>query len=473
MRSLRDDQVARLSFIMRPDQKKCLDLSDPGTGKTPGVIVNQHRRRSEGIKTLWTMPKSLIDKNVQEIKDWVGLNDNDIGVLDGTPAQMAKEVAKGASIYLCGPTRLHNSLADIQTMGFRANDVDELHMCFGGSSARTGSWLELNKRMEESVLMTGSLINGRLDTAYPAVQSIEPRYYPFGYDQFLGAHAYLNSYGKPISWHGHDRLGAILQRHAVRVTFESIFGKQEKIFETEWVSMAPKQQALFDEFRDAAFLELEQFFVDGTLPGVAMTRARQIMEIPNDFPNLTDPKLPRVDILKGQRPSKLDALEIHFDHHLRMGTPVIVFAFFARQQEQIAAMAEKMGLRAGIMNGETSRKERNRVDTAYVAGEIDLIVASDEVASVGYNWQDWGPNGVETDHVIMASLGFKDTNFSQGYKRAIRRKRKKPLRVTTLGYFNSVDKRLMQIIERKSRDAHKVDPTYDLITFNSHGGASD
>lgn len=466
---LRDDQVARLSFLMRPDQKKCLDLSDPGTGKTPPVIVNQLRRLQEGRQSLWVQPKSLIAKNVEEIMAWTGLPRSQIGVLDGGPAKIQEELLADKAIYLCGPTRLDISRQAILAKGFKAVDTDELHMCFGGStSRRTTAYFDVMRQAEEGVGMTGSLINGRLDTAYPAIHVINSGYYPFGYEQFIGAHAFVDQYNRPLSWHGHDRLRAILQRHAIRWTFEQIFGAQEVIFETEWVSMEPEQRRMFDELREKAFLELDDFFVDGTQPGVNMIRARQVMEIPNFFPDLRDPKAPRIDILKGKRPAKLDSLHIHFDHHRRCGTPVVVFAYFQEQVEQIAKLARDTGLSVGTIHGGVSSKRRGEVDQAFCRGELQAVIASEETAAVGFNWQDWGPNQIELDHVIFASLDFKDTNFSQGYKRGIRRKRSKPLRVTTMGYFDSIDRRLMQILERKSRDANKVDPSYQVIKFNSH-----
>lgn len=468
MLKLRTDQVADLAFMI--GKKRSLNLNDPGTGKTPPCVVNMKRRLDEGLKTCWVQPKALIDKNIEEIKRWTGLTDRDIGVLDGTKAKMQKELAKDPGILLVGPTRLKLAYEVIHEAGFRALDVDEFHMAFAGAtSARTAAFFELSKFMEESVYMTGTLINGRLDTAFPAIHSIEPRYYPFGYDQFLGMHAYLDEYDRPVAWHNHNRLRSIVGDLGIRRTFESIYGKQEVVAETQWVSMHPKQRKLFDTFRDQAFLELENFFVDGTLPGVAMTRGFQLMEHPNHFPDLTDPTGSRfVDIMPGERPAKLDALEIHFEDHNRLETPVLVFAGYIPQQQQIAALAVSMGRRPVVMNGNCSRAQKRAADEGFRSGEYDTMIATHAVASVGFNWQFLGPQRQELDHVINASLGYMDGDYVQGYRRAIREKRQKPLRVTTLGYYDSLDLRKMQIIERKSLDAHKVDPTRELIKFNTH-----
>ena len=120
------------------------------------------------------------------------------------------------------------------------------------------------------------------------------------------------------------------------------------------------------------------------------------------------------------------------------------------------------------MNGSMSRAQKNRVDEAFRAGELDGVIATPGVASVGFNWQYWGPYRQEVDHVINVSLGYMDSDFVQGYRRTIREKRKRPLRITTLAYYDSLDPRFMQILETKSKDAHRVDPTREILQFNSY-----
>lgn len=479
MPELRPDQLGRLAHTF--SAPKTLDLSDPGTGKTPPAVVNQWKRASEDrLKTVWVMPKHLMPKNVKEILRFTPFTEKDVGILDGTAAQMDKVMSRQPSILLMGPDRFKKAAPNLPRE-YGGLDVDEFHMCFGGASGkmingvegpsdRVQAFYDYQRRVKQSLFMTGTLINGRLDTAFPAIHAIEPRYYPFGYEQFKGSHGMCDEYGRVIRWTGHERLSEIFGRHAIRVTFEQIFGKQPVVFETEWVQMHPTQRKMYDQFHDDAYLELENFMINGTQPGPATIRARQLMEHPNQFPDLRDPvNLPRVDIMPGVRPTKLDALEVHFDHHKRTGTPVVVFATMKPQMERIAALAEDCGLRvAPIMYSDTSAKGRDRADEGFRAGIFDIIVGSPPVCAVGYNWQFWGPHQQEVDHCIFSSLTYMDTDFSQGFRRFIRQKRRKPLRVTTQAYFDSVDLKIMNIVIRKSRDANKVDPTQAIITFNSH-----
>lgn len=472
---LRTDQIASLAFAIA--NPLSLNLSDPGTGKTPPTCVNQFRRSQDGAgRTIWVQPKQLMPKNVIEITRFTPWSEKDVAIIDGTPAQVDRAMRKNPQVMLMGPDRFkHMMKAGQIPRDVRCLDVDEFHMCFGGAgsgpqgapSGRTEAFYRFMDHAKEGVFLTGTLVNGRLDTAFPAIHAVEPRYYPFGYQQFLGAHAVLDGFSRPIAWHGHEKIREILGRHAIRFTFESVFGKQEVVREVQWFALNPKQRQIYETFEREAMYELEKFMIDGTLPGVATTRARQIMEHPNEFPDLRDPdKLPRVDITPGERPAKLDGLEIHFEDHKRLGTPVIVFAAYKAQMRQIAALATSMGLRAAVMNGDSSPKEKDRIDKSFMAGLIDVLVVSPPVASVGFNWQDWAK--LEVDHVIFASLTYKDSDFIQGYRRTIRRKRLRPLRVTTFGCLNTVDIRLMSILERKSRDAWLVDPTQELLKFISH-----
>jgi hypothetical protein len=319
MLQLRPDQVADLSFYI--GQKKCMNLSDPGTGKTPSVCVNQFRRfLDDQLQTIWVQPKALMPKNKIEISRFTPFTSEDVAIVDGTKAKRLEAIRSGKRVLLMGPDAFKNHLYDIPSQ-YKAMDVDEFHMCFGGNnSQRTQAFYQYVHHAVEMVIMTGTLVNGRLDTAYPAIHAIEPNYYPFGYDQFIGAHAICDERGKPISWRNHDRIRQILGRHGIRRTFTDVFGHQEIQKEVQWVQMYDQQEELYRTFEKEALLELEHFMIDGTVPGVATTRARQIMEHPNHFPDLRDPEnLPRVDIMPGQKPAKLEALEIDFADQLRRG----------------------------------------------------------------------------------------------------------------------------------------------------------
>ena len=119
-------------------------------------------------------------------------------------------------------------------------------------------------------------------------------------------------------------------------------------------------------------------------------------------------------------------------------------------------MLTKVGLRVGLINGNVSAPKRAKIDEAFRAGQLDVVVASPDTAGIGFNWG-------HCDHIIFASLDYKDTAFFQAYRRCMRDKREKPLWITVLYYEELVDERVMDIIEWKSTHANKVDPTREVI----------
>jgi superfamily II DNA/RNA helicase len=184
------------------------------------------------------------------------------------------------------------------------------------------------------------------------------------------------------------------------------------------------------------------------------------MEHPNRFPDLTDPGK-FVDILPGKRTGKIERLDLHITNHVENGTPVVVFAALVPQQQEIHRLMQELGLSCGLLNGSTSRADRDHMDKAFTRGDLQGLIVSPKVADVGFNWQDWKDQ--EVQHAIFASLDYQDTTFFQAYRRFMRRTRKSALRITVMEYARSLDQKIRSIVNRKFRDAHLVDPTRELI----------
>jgi hypothetical protein len=80
--SLRDYQVADLCYYMK--NPRCLNLSDPGTGKTPSVVVCQWWLWSEHqCGTAFVMPLSLLKKNRDEILRFTHFKPDEVTIVTG------------------------------------------------------------------------------------------------------------------------------------------------------------------------------------------------------------------------------------------------------------------------------------------------------------------------------------------------------------------------------------------------------
>lgn len=463
---LRPDQIEDLSHLI--GNKRWGLLNDPGTGKTPVVCAHTEWVWEDlGGKTIWPQPGSLLEKNKDELLRWTNLTEKQVSIFDGS------NYDPNVVVYLMNFKRFSMSWRDIigeQEKAFKRGTllVDEIHMGFSThDSQRTRELYMAGYRVDRFVPMTGSLIAGRLNSAYPTIRMIEPRYYA-SHQNFMAIHAEYDEWGKVTGWKNHERLNLILGKHSSRRTFESVFGKQAVVLLAERVQMAPRQLEQYRKFEKEALLELEDRFMDGSVPGVNTIRCRQIMAHPEDvsLPILWNDKgkpikFKTYNLLgKNEMTGKEQRLEVHLNDHLLSGKPLVIYAALVPEQIRIYKLCEKMGFRVGLMNGMVSDKARAVLDKKFIAGELDIIVGSPLTSAVGWNWGF-------VDHIIFASLDYMDTNLIQAIRRAIRGKRNKPLLVTFLEYARSIDQRIFQIVKRKSEDAHKVDNSYEVIDLAS------
>lgn len=353
--------------------------------------------------------------------------------------------AKDAKVFICTFAflrqhweRLLDTIPEIDNFM-----VDEFHMGYStAASQQTDSFFFVADRCSQLCLMTGTLVDGRLDSVFPAIHAIEPCYY--GSRQgFLDEHALsFDNFDRVTQWYNFEKVTAILQRHSVRHTFEEVYGPEPVYFETRVVPMGPLCREKYDEFHDQAMLELEDLRVlDGTLPGVNLIRAQQIMGHPETM-----------GLAKGEVTGKDELLATFATE----GQPLLVFAQLQPEQRRCVKVLEEQGLRVGLINADTPAKERAKIDAMFRAGELDAIVGSGPTVAVGYNWE-------RADHVVFVSIDYKDVNILQAYRRGSRGTRTKPLRVTFMQYANSVDQRKYQIVKVKSEMANQVDPTRKIL----------
>ncbi|MCG7628949.1 DEAD/DEAH box helicase [Epibacterium sp. MM17-32] len=451
-KQLRDYQVADLAFYMA--NPRCGNFSDPGTGKTaPTCVYLGWLWDEKRVRSVWAMPKSLRKKNLLELLEWTNLNPEDVVIVGGSPARRSRIMKMDAKVFIMGFDCFANNWPELVE---NHPDIDclagdEWHMGFKtDSSQRTQSLYAFMERTTYLVAMTGTIIDGRLDTAFPLIKLCSPQSYE-NHFAFMLAHAIENDYGQVVAWRNPDRIGKIFGKIAIRHTFEEAYGPEAKVIVHEFCEMTPKQREAYEEFEETALLELEDQFLDGTLPGVNLIRCRQIMEHPQTLGAPLD---------KIKSTGKEERLMVHLEDHKRTGKPLVIFSAMTDQHDRLVKICKDMGFRVGMIDGRVSGARRAKIDEDFQAGLLDIVIASAATAGVGFNWP-------HVDHVIFISLDYMDSNFVQAYRRAIRGKRDTPLLITLMEYENSVDQKIFQIVEKKSALANAVDETKERIRLRA------
>jgi hypothetical protein len=455
---LRPDQIEDLAALI--NNPKINLGNEPGTGKTPIICVYQrYLLEHHQVGSVWVMPNRLREKNLAEAMKWGEWGEGEAVIIDGPQS----DIPPAAAVYIVGAETFRR-IGDNLPAHVRAFQADEWHKMYTThSSGRTQhlyGWLRARKS-QFFTPMTGTTYRGRPCSMYPMINIIEPRYYGT-LSAFENEHYLVDPFTlKRTGVTNLDKLGRILAKHSIKRTFESIFGPQEVWWELEEFEMLKEQSRIYKELEESALAELENFYIDGTNPGVGFIRARQLLDHPERFPDPTTGG--SYDILKGSVSPKTEAIISHFEDHAASQEPLIVYTTLRAQQALLAEHAERLNLKVGVINGSTSRKESDQIDRAYRAGEITNLIVSAEVADVGFNWQFCGSR--ECSHVVFASLPYDDNTVIQAYRRVIRGPRSRALRISIPSYFARVEYRLRQILTGKSRDAHAVDPTREILTF--------
>lgn len=455
---LRLTQIADLAWMMQ--RKKGILAHDPGVGKTPPVCVYVYWLWLEHkVGTCWLMPKSLLAKNKAELLRFTDFTEDEVVIIDGDAEERGKAIRSGAKVLLMGFKRFTEDWQFIKaaTPHMGAVIIDESHM--GYTTWDSKNCQELAKAMggafEYLFVMTGSFIKGRLTSAFPIIHIIEPRYYGSlgGFKRF---HEMVGGDGAFLGWQNHDKIGRIMYDHGIRRTFVEEYGPEAKVMQLADSIMDPVHKSIYQEWHDKAMLELENEFLAAPNAAVHALRARQILAHPETF------LIPRWGNRTTARDERI-VTELQDIKHT--GERYVLFSCFVPEVERLARIGTKLGLRTGQLHGGVPSARRAATEMAFRNGELDFLSVNPAVAAVGYNWPFLQRLG-------FTSLDYGDDSVFQAYRRGIRGVRENALLINFFGYKNTVDWRIRSVIEGKSRDAHKVDPTFPILEINHLGVSS-
>jgi len=457
-KNLWPEQIEDVGFALA--NPRSMNLSEPGTGKTgTAAVLTYMNWIDHGEKTIWVQPNHLRFKNRRELLDFTDFGPEDVEVLEKASETLGPRKRKSepranqhtgfidyiaqsqAKVFVVGFTFFKTYWAELLASHPTINCiiVDEGHLGFKTNDSKATQALYAAMRsVDKYYYMTGSPIDGRLDNVFPHIHLIQPRYYG-SYNGFIRQHAgWIDDYGKVTHWVNEEKVSELLKQMSTRRLWKDIHGDQQRDFKRIPVDMMPEMRRLYNEFGELAVLQLEDYMLDGTLPGVATIRARQIIGHPETM-----------GLCKNEVSGKDQMLMGYAEEAEATGGGLVAFASLVPEVERNAKIMREAGLRVGLLHGEVTDKARNLVDQMYQNGELDAISASPAVAATGWNWQ-------RTKHMVYTSLDYQDSNLEQSIKRGERAKREEALRVSLLEYDQSVDQAIWKVVQVKAQLAERV-----------------
>lgn len=448
-KDLREYQIDDLATLI--NNPRHLNRSEPATGKTgSAVTLIEYVWQYEHASTVFVNTSSIAAKNKAEILAHTrGLEPDQIWFFD--PKKPPKSPPAVVMITADSLARHWDKLPAMMDKPIGLALCDEQHLYYSThGSARTQAFYQFMKRVKvpRYVPLTGSIIRGRMDSAYPTIQLIEPSYY--------GDHTYFKMIhgvwdletNKLIDWQNYERLELILNAHSINRTFTEVYGEENKLIIPVSIPIKfGKQEEAYRQFEREAFLELDAGdILTATEPGVFVTRCRQILSHPHTLVGL---------VKEGETTAKEDWL---FDEILGgQYTCGMIFSPLVPEQQRIYQMMLDRGFRVALINGAVSMNDRAEINDRLERRELDYVIASPITAGVGFNWG-------HMEFAVFLGCDYMDDSFYQGYRRGIRGVRETPLRIYLARYLNTIEYRMWQIIERKSEIAHLVDPKREKLT---------
>lgn len=429
----------------------------------------KHKKKSH-----WAMPTHLMKKNRNELLMWSNFKPDEVVIIDGTVKQ--KEAARNhpnAKVFLTSfPGLVKKNKQGVAAWElYRDTDlivIDEFQKYF--SNHESASTQELYRCMRTKTFflgMSGTVVKGRLDSAYPMIQIIEPRFYGNYYD-FLAQHAIKDFFGKITGWRNYDKIRAVLGHIGRRTAFEDVFGERDILFFLQEINMGTRQQALYDQFKSMGMLELEKVILEGSNEGVNLLRLRQILAHPErisvPMERDQDNKITRVQVVDasgGVDTERDEQIKLHIGDHLDTKEPLVIISTLIPEQQRIYELAKSMGMKTALINSTVDNKSRWSIDEDFRSGKLQCVVGSPSTVGTGFNWS-------HVNHILFAGLDFAADDFIQTLMRAFRGKRSQPLRATLIQYKSSIEQHLDKVLDAKSRESHVIDPTYLVLNLSGH-----
>lgn len=316
--------------------------------------------------------------------------------------------------------------------------ADETHLYWSSAKAkRTQFILAQCRKIPRNIWLTGTVIRGRLDSAFPVIQMIEPRYYG-NHQTFMSQHSVQDSFtGEVIGWCNEAKINAILKIHSVNYLFRDVYGDPDYIYLPTHVDIDSKHYKAYKEFEEFANLELDDdSILYATEAGVQTIRCRQILGCPE---------------VLGLKITDYGKDDWIFENLLNGDYNKIVL-FSAMQGEQVRLVRKigERGFKVGLINGTVDGNKRGQIDKAFREGDLQVIVASPATAGVGLNWHN-------CEAAAFVSIDYMDDNLTQATFRFIRGKRDKTIPIYLLKYKNTIEDKIYGIIYQKSLLASKAD----------------
>jgi superfamily II DNA or RNA helicase len=428
-------QVEGVAFLA--SRGRALLADEMGLGKTAQAIaaMAQLARRGEVRRTLIVCPASLKHQWLREIRQFIGLGEEDVAVVAGPREARQAAYAEAPPVLV---TSYELARADERELAEVSPDLvilDEAQRIKNWRT-RTASVVK-GLRSRFAFVLTGTPLENRLDDLYSLMQVVDPHLFgPLW--RFNDEFTTLDAGGRPAGYRNLDRLRARIAPVVLRRRKEEVLSDlPERLVTRLAVPMTREQQELHEDAEGSAsrLLAILRRRPLSPVEEQRLMRAFQRMRMACDAAGLVDKKTLGAP--------KLEELERLLEEIcLGEGRKVVVFSEWERMQAMAAEVCERLGVAYVRLHGGVPSAARGRLIDRFREDVKCQVFLSTDAGGVGLNLQ-------VASHVVNLDLPWNPAVLAQRIARVHRLGQRESVNVVLLVSEGSFEQRLEGTLDGK------------------------
>lgn len=422
--------------------ERAILADEMGLGKTvQAVAACELLRRLRGIeRVLVVSPVSLKTEWAEQIERFT---DRSAQIIQGRRPARLRQYRQPAFFNLANYEQV---LADRETLQRQLMPdciiLDE--------AQRIKNWqtktADAVKRLQSPYLfvLTGTPLENRIDEIYSIAQAIDPHLFGPLF-RFNREFYQLDDKGRPQGYKNLDALHRRLRPVLLRRRKEDVEGElPERTVNTYFVEMHTEQRARYEE-HSARVARLMQAAQRRPLSPEEFQRLQQqlaCMRMICDSPYILDPECrvaPKLTELQSLLEELLDATD----------NKILIFSEWTRMLDLVREHAEAAGIGHAVHTGQVQQKHRRAEIRRFQEDPQCRLFLTSDAGATGLNLQ-------AANVVINLDLPWNPAKLEQRIARAWRKHQQRPVQVINLVCTDSIEHRILHLLEQKSALADGV-----------------
>lgn len=406
---------------------------DMGLGKTLQTLAAiELLVRERGIeRVLVVAPASVKYQWEAEIQRFTSRS---VQVIDGGPEERIDQYAQQTFYRLVNYEQVVRDRDAINDWKPDVIVLDEAQRIKNWESKTSKAVKKLQSRY--AMVLTGTPLENKLEELYSIVQFVDERQFGPAF-QFLHDHRVIDDSGAIVGYRNleaiRERLTPIFLR---RTRAEVLTQLPARTTSTRYVELTPEQRQPYEEQRSQLARLLQKNYLSD-IDRKRVLAAVVAMRMLCDSTYLYDQQTrysPKLDELGELLPELVgDTAEPH---------KIVIFSQWERMTDETARLLDRLGIGYTLLHGKMSGKERKASLETFKTDASCLVFLSTDAGATGLNLQS-------ADTIVNLELPWNPAVLEQRIARVHRMGQKKPVRVIHFVTRDSIEERVLRVLESK------------------------